>query len=152
METTFRINQTSRQFLARFLEELSLEQLNTIPQGFRNNIIWNIGHIVVTQQLLVYKLSGLPMYISDEIVAKYQKGTVPTSPVTQEEVNEIKGMLFSTIEQQKTDFELGIFKNFFEYTTQTGNFTIHNVKEAFEFNNFHEGLHIGVILQLKKLA
>lgn len=152
METTFRINQTSRQFLARFLDELSLEQLNAIPQGFNNNIIWNIGHIVVTQQLLVYKLSGLPMHLPADLIAKYQKGTAPTAPVTQEEVSQIKDVLFSTGDQLKSDFNSGFFKDFSEYTTQTGNFTLHNAKEAFEFNNFHEALHIGVILNLKKLV
>jgi hypothetical protein len=47
------------------------DQLNTIPEGYSNNLIWNIAHIVV-QQMLVYKLSGLPMMISDEMV-KYKK-------------------------------------------------------------------------------
>jgi len=34
----------------------SLEQLNKIPEGFNNNLIWNIAHCVVTQQLLCYKV------------------------------------------------------------------------------------------------
>ncbi len=152
METTFRVNQTSRNFLENFLENLSLDQLNKIPDNFKNNIIWNIGHIVVTQQLLVYKLSGLPMVVSDKLIAKYQKGTKPEEPATQKEVDEIRSLLFSTVEKAKKDYENSIFKNFMEYTTQTGNFTIHNVEEAFEFNNYHEALHVGVILQLKKFV
>jgi hypothetical protein len=36
-------------------------------------IIWNIGHIIVSQQLLVYKLSGLLMMVSDELVEKLQR-------------------------------------------------------------------------------
>jgi hypothetical protein len=41
-----------------------------IPEGYSNNLIWNIAHIIVVQQMLVYKLSGLPMMISDEMVEK----------------------------------------------------------------------------------
>jgi hypothetical protein len=35
----------------------TLEQLNKIPEGYNNNLIWNIAHVVVVQQMLVYKLS-----------------------------------------------------------------------------------------------
>jgi hypothetical protein len=41
-------------------------------EGYSNNLIWNIAHIIVVQQMLVYK-SGLPMMISDEMVEKYKK-------------------------------------------------------------------------------
>ena len=60
METSLRIFENNRNVYLRFLESFSLEQLNKIPQGFSNNIIWNIGHIEVTQQILIYKLSSLP--------------------------------------------------------------------------------------------
>lgn len=75
MKTSFKINLSSRNVLLTFLENYSLEQLNTIPEGFSNNLIWNIGHIVVVQQLLTYHLSGLPTMISEEMIAKYRKGT-----------------------------------------------------------------------------
>ena len=76
--------------VAPYLEKYTLEQLNTIPEGFSNTIFWNIAHIVVTQQLLVYKLSGLPMQVSDDLVEKYRKGTKPEQDATQEEVDLIK--------------------------------------------------------------
>ena len=38
-------------------------------------MIWNIAHCIVTQQLLTYKLSGLEGVISDEMIAKFRKGT-----------------------------------------------------------------------------
>ena len=77
MEVSFEINKTSRNILLKFLENYSLEQLNTIPEGFSNNLIWNIGHIIVVQQMLVYKLSNLPMHISDVMAEKFKKGTKP---------------------------------------------------------------------------
>lgn len=151
METTFDINETSRNVLLNFLNELTLKQLNTIPQGFKNNIIWNIWHIIVVQQLLVYNLSGLPMMVSDELIAKYRKGSSPNGDVTQNEVDELKGLLFSTLEKTKEDFQKEIFKTFNEFTTMTG-FKVTSAKSAMEFNNFHEGLHIGIIMQLRKFV
>ena len=75
MNFTETITYKNRIILKRFLEEISLDDLNKIPEGFSNNIIWNIAHVVVTQQLLVYKLSGLPMHVSEEMVAKYRNKT-----------------------------------------------------------------------------
>lgn len=149
MQTTFKINRTSRNTLSKFLENHSLEQLNTIPEGFSNNLIWNIGHVVVVQQMLVYKLSGLPMMISDEMVAKYMRGTKPESPVLQEEVDEIKTLLFSTLEKAEKDFADEIFKEYQEFTTMSG-FTVKNAQEAMTFNNYHEGVHTGIMMQIKK--
>ncbi|MFC4816180.1 MULTISPECIES: DinB family protein [unclassified Flavobacterium] len=149
MEYTFKINLLSRNVLLRFLENHTLEQLNKIPEGFSNNLIWNIGHMVVVQQMLVYRLSGLPMMVSDAMVAKYMKGTKPESDVTQEEVDEIKSLLFATLEQSKKDFENAIFKTYTEFTTSTG-YTVTSAKDAMEFNNYHEGMHTGIMMQIKK--
>jgi formate dehydrogenase maturation protein FdhE len=149
MLTTFEINLTSRNVLLKFLENYTTEQLNKIPEGFSNNLIWNIGHIVVVQQMLVYKLSGLPMMISDEMVAKYKRGTKPEIDVSQAEVDEIKKLIFLTLEQLKEDFANAIFENYTEFTTMSG-FKIENVKAAIEFNNYHEALHTGILMQIKK--
>lgn len=149
MQSTLDITQSSRNILFKFLEDNSLDQLNKIPDGFANNLIWNIGHIVVVQQMLVYKLSGLPMLVSDAMVEKYRKGTKPEAEVTQEEVNEIKQLLFATLEQSQKDFENDIFKNYSEFTTMSG-FAIRNAKEAMKFNNYHEALHTGIMMQIRK--
>lgn len=151
MNALFELTTTSRKLVAPFLEKYTLKQLNTIPEGFSNNIFWNVAHIVVTQQLLVYKLSGLPMHVSDEMVEKYRKGTKPEQEVTQSEVDELKELLFSTVEQMKNDYDNHVFQNYTEYPTSTG-FTLHSVEEAIKFNAFHEGLHIGILMSLRKLV
>jgi DinB superfamily len=151
MNQTLNVNTTSRNIIAKILDSHTVEQINKIPEGFSNNLIWNIAHVVVTQQLLVYKLSGLPMMVSDEIIEKYKKGSKPEHNVTQAEVDEIKSLLFSTIEKTKEDYEKGIFKNYQEYPTSTG-FVLKNVEDAIAFNNFHEGLHIGILMSLRKLV
>jgi Tfp pilus assembly ATPase PilU len=149
MNQTFDITRTSRKIVSQFLENHTLEQLNKIPEGFKNNLIWNIAHIVVTQQLLVYKFSGLPMMVSEELIQKYMKGTKPEHIATQGEVDEIKSLMSKTIDQTEEDFDNKIFKNYQEYPTSTG-FVLKNVEDAMIFNNFHEGLHIGIMMGLRK--
>lgn len=149
MQSTFEISHSSRNVLLNFLENHTLEQLNKVPEGFANNMIWNIGHVVVVQQMLVYKLSGLNMLVSDEMVDKYKKGTRPEASVSQEEIDEIKKLLFSTLEQAKEDFANDIFDEYMEFTTTSG-FHIKNAKCAMEFTNYHEGMHTGIMLQIKK--
>jgi hypothetical protein len=149
MEQTLDVNTTSRTMVSKFLENYTLDQLNKIPEGFSNNLIWNIAHIIVTQQLLVYKLSGLPVMVSEEMIEKYKKGTNPKQEATQAEVDEIKTLLFKTIEKTKEDYNNEIFKNYLEYPTSTG-FVLKSAEDAMTFNNFHEGLHIGIMMRIRK--
>ena len=150
MSFIFDVLSNTRKSLANILEKTSLEDLNKIPEGFKNNIIWNIGHIIVSEQLLVYKLSGLQSILSDEMIGKYRKDSKPEDSVTQEEVDDIKALLFSTIEKTQVDFDKKIFKQFNTYTVSTTGNTLTNVEEALQFVFFHEGLHIGYILALLK--
>lgn len=149
MNWAFDITLKNRAVLKSFIENFSLEELNKIPSGFNNNIIWNIAHTIAVQQSLIYRLSGLPTIVSEELIERFKKETKPERDLTQAEVDEIKGLLFSTVEKTKEDFDNEIFQNFHEYTVTTKN-TLTNVLEAIEFNNFHEGIHLGYILALKK--
>lgn len=149
METTFKITRTSREIYAKWLEKYSLEQLNKIPQGFSNNLIWNIGHIVVSQQLLVYAGSNQPMMVREEMLAKYRRGTKPEADATQEEVDEIKNLLFTTINKTEDDYKKGLFTSYNERTSELG-FLLSSAEMAIDFNNYHEAIHLGIMMQLKK--
>lgn len=149
MDWAFDITIKTRKFLNSFIENLSLSELNKVPDGFNNNIIWNIAHVIVTQQLLVYNLSGLPTIVSKEMIDSFRKGTRPLRDLNQAEVDAISNLLFSTIEKTKDDYDSKLFQTYNQYTVTTKN-TISNVEEAIEFNNFHEGIHLGYILALRK--
>ena len=150
MDFRLSVFEKTRGFYKNFLDRLSLEDLNKIPDGFKNNIIWNIGHIVVTEQLLLYRLSGMPTLVSDEMIEKYKIGTKPEAFVTQEEVDEISELLFSTIKKTQEDYNNNKFENYKEYTVSTTGNTLKNIDDAISFALFHEGIHLGYILALKK--
>lgn len=151
MDFTFDVFAKTRGFFKAYLEELSLAQLNAIPNGFNNNIIWNIGHSIVTEQILVYKLSGLKPNVSDALIEKYKKGTKPNGKATQEEVDELKVLAFSTIEHTKADFSTKVFSTYNEYTLSTTGNTLTNVNQAIQFALIHEGMHAGYILALLRV-
>ena len=151
MNSVFEVQKTIREILLKVLDNHSLEQLNKIPAGFSNNLIWNIGHCISSQQVLIYKLSGLPTLVSEEFINKYRKGTKPEDDVTQAEVDEIRTLLTTTLEQVQKDFANGIFQTYTEYTTSLG-FTLRNIEGALAFNNYHEGIHSGIIMSIRKFV
>jgi hypothetical protein len=79
----------------------------------------------------------------------YKKGSKPEHSASQSEVEEIKILLSKTIDQTEKDFDNGVFKNFEEYPTSTG-FLLKSTQDAMVFNNFHEGLHIGIMMSIRK--
>lgn len=128
---------------------MNVEALNHIPQGFNNNIIWNFGHIIVTQQILCYKLSGLDMHVDDEMIAMYRKGTKPEDIVGREEIEQLKQQAISTLDQFQKDLDSQLFQNYHEYTTSFGT-TLSNIEEGITFNGMHETLHLGYAMALRK--
>lgn len=151
MKEAFKTWRTNRTHYADALNDFSTEQLNKVPDGFENNLIWNIGHSIVTQQGLIYSLSGLKMNISNELYATYKSGTKPDRPITEAEIKELTLLLESTIPQTEKDFADGIFQTY-KYLKTSTRFEINDIESAIHFNNYHEGLHLGYIFSLKKLV
>ena len=151
MKTQFDILKTSRQLTLKVIKDLTLEQLHVIPDGFKNNIAWNVAHLVVTQQLLHYKLSGLDCLAPDELIELYKKGTFPTKTFSQEEFDEVTDLFVGLPDTLEEDFNQGIFENYNPYQTSTG-LVLDSFGTAVQFNNYHEGIHLGVILAIKKFV
>ncbi len=151
MKTQFELLIKSRELVLQVIDDLTIEQLQTIPKGFKNNIAWNVAHLVVTQQLLHYKLSGVNCLIPDDLIADFRKGTFPTRNFTNEEFDEIKDLLSALPETLIEDYEADIFQDYEEYQTSTG-FVLDSLETAIAFNNYHEGLHLGIIRSIKKLV
>lgn len=142
------IVQQTRKNCLNILDTFSIEEINHIPKGFNNNLAWNFGHIIVTQQLLCYGLSGLTPIISKEMISQYRKGTRPGEFVSPEELEKFKTLANTCIDRTIQDLDSGIFKEYKEYPTSYG-MTLHNIQEAITFNASHEALHFGTMISLK---
>ena len=153
MEKELEVIRASRNALLSLVEGLSTEQLNKIPTGFNNNLAWQIGHLVVSQQILCYKLSNNNLIIDTALVDKYKNGSKPESFISAAEIEQLKDYLISTINQLQADLKTNKFANYTPYTLSTyKNFKIASIADAIKFIISHEGLHFGCSLMMKKFV
>lgn len=68
----FEILKASRTRLLQLIETVDNKILFKIPENFNNNIVWQIGHCITSQQRHMYMRSGLPMHISQSPPLAYQ--------------------------------------------------------------------------------
>ncbi|NLR91229.1 MULTISPECIES: DinB family protein [Flammeovirga] len=144
---------TSRKLRKRFIslvESMSIEDLNYIPEGYNNNIIWNFGHNIVTHQLLCYNKSGLTPRIDEKWIKLFRKGSKPERDLTEDEIHELKKLSITLLEKLDEDLVKGVFRKYEKYVSGLG-VTITTVSEAIKFNNVHEGVHIGYALGMKRV-
>lgn len=149
MDKTFETIIRIRELSSVLLEEMTLDEINQIPKGFSNNILWNTGHMLVVLQKLTYGLSGNTLLLSDELINAFGKGTKPEEKYTQESYEKVKKLLVCTAKDLKQDYESGIFKAFNEFTTGLG-VKLTSIEEAIHFVSVHEAIHYGYMLALRK--
>lgn len=148
MQNHFEILKQTRENVIKLIDQFTADQLNEIPEGFSNNLIWNAGHILVTQQLLCYRLSNFECLIEEKLLELFCKGTKPEGDISQGDINYIKDQMRVTIGKLEADFMSGKFTGYNNYPTSYG-ITLKTIEEAIIFNNVHEGLHFGYMLALK---
>ena len=140
-----------RAFLLEGIKDLTNEQLNTIPQGYNNNIAWNLGHLVAAQQGICYKRANLTPHISEEFWEQFRTGSKPNGDLSADEIANIKSLFLSTMDVLDADYNSGIFGNYTAWTTRYA-VEIVTIDDALKFLPYHEGLHSGVINTMKKLV
>ena len=139
-----------RILLLRAVEPVSASEMLRIPAGYRNNILWNLGHIIVTQQLLHYGQSGLPLLVSDTLRDQFRRGTSPAEWTDAPDPGRLLELAIELPSRLDADYRAGRFADFEAYTTSSG-IVLADIDSAISFNNYHEGMHMGVISALKKL-
>jgi DinB superfamily len=150
MKDALEIIRKTRASFIGMTKNLSIEQMNLIPEGFNNNLIWNFGHIVVVQQGLCYGLAGLPQNVDKSLAIKYKKDSIPDSFISAEEFEALKSLSVSLIDTFEADIAKGIFPtNYQPFMTLLG-VEIDSLEKAISFNAYHEGLHYGYAMSLKR--
>jgi hypothetical protein len=149
MDKAIQTIKVTRQNVINILNNYSEDELNQIPEGYNNNLIWHLGHVIATQQLLCYGLSDVDLAVSRELVDKYRKGTKPESHVSSEEIELLKSLAISSLDAFSQDLNLGKFSDFRSYSTSYG-VSLNSLDEAVKFIVAHDALHFGYVMSMRR--
>lgn len=140
-----------RQFTLATIAGLTETQFNQIPEGYNNNIIWNVAHMIAAEQGVCYLRAGIPTVIPEEFYTAYKPGSKPEKTVSETEIESIKLLLLGSVDKLKRDLDAQIFDNYTPWATRYG-VEMNNINDALNFLPFHEGMHLGYIMALKRLV
>lgn len=141
----------TRELFIELLEGLTLEDINQIPAGFRNNIGWNFGHIVVSTQGLCYRRTNLLPDREIPFDAYYAKGTKPENWISAAEINTLKLQAIASVQQIEQDYNNGVFSRITPFATSTYGIEMDTIEEVLTMTLAHDNLHLGYANALKKV-
>jgi hypothetical protein len=136
------------------IRERTLQQLEMIneaiadqmPSGYSNTLRWNIGHILTVQENLCFKLIGEPFGLPEDFPAFFANGTRPgdwnSAPPTLET---LKSLLIEQPLRIKQKLALRLEEKLAQPFKG-----IDTLRGVIGFSLYHEGVHTGIIMGLRK--
>ena len=132
---------------------LSEGQVNSVPEGFNNNILWNLGHIYLVQELFAFAFIPEPMLSPDGFSDLFGRGTKPSDwkvqPPTLPELIQLLEDQTSRIEEKlNSRLDEVVAKPF----AMPSGLILKTVGEFLTFSMYHEGMHFQTINILKRFS
>ncbi|MDR6551542.1 DinB family protein [Paenibacillus qinlingensis] len=142
-----------RKSTIKAVEGLSEDTIDAMPEGFNNNIRWNLGHIIFVQEKFAFHFIGEPLQVPENFERLFAKGTKPAD--WNEELPSLETLLALLVEQPKRiqsilhdRLDESVAKPF---TTGNG-LLLTTIGEFLNYTLYHEGMHFNSITLLKRFA
>jgi hypothetical protein len=134
------------------IDFMTEDQADVIPSGFNNSMRWNLGHILVSQEQLMYYFGmNQPGEVSKQTVEAFRRGTSPhdwsDAPLS---LSEIQMQLQEQKERMKTVFPGKLAQpaaKIFDLGKQR---ELKTLGDLFVFSLWHEGFHQGISRSIKR--
>ena len=135
----------ARTSIAKTLEDVSSEACNVIPEGFNNNIHWQLGHILVAADMFILKGNEVA---PAEFKAFFSNGTKPAD--WSADVPSVETVL--ALLQKQAEVIQGIDSSTFDTKLETPMFGNETVGDFAAIGAFHESFHAGQIHAMKRVV
>ncbi|MFP7253957.1 DinB family protein [Terribacillus goriensis] len=137
---------TYRMELLQLAKSFTEEEADIIPQGFRNNVRWNLGHVFLDQYLWIQALTKEEAPIPNDFKDWFSYGTT-TADFTDNTPTFTD--LISLLQTQPDQiFEMYADRMDEEY--QAIDMGMETIEQVLVRTIFHEGMHLQAILDIKK--
>ncbi|WP_308636343.1 DinB family protein [Paenibacillus silvisoli] len=138
----------------KLMEGVTEEAANRVPDGFRNTIRWQLGHIYVVLERFAFQYIGLPLNRPEGFKEMFEFGSSPLNWAEEAVVpslEELKQLLSEQLGRIEEALESRLQEKVAQpYTTSSG-ITLSSPEEFLSMNLYHEGMHLSVIKVYKSL-
>ncbi len=142
---------TGHGLVIRSIDGLSDDQMTTTPEKMKNNILWNVGHVAHVMTSLVHRPAGKDMIVPAEWTPMFKNGSSPADWASVPNVGEVVEIFKGSVPKALEDLNSGALDSFNGFDLFPG-YRIDSVDHALAFHAFHTGIHLGMVLNLKKLV
>lgn len=145
------IKQIREVSLNLYINKLPMDSLLKIPEGYNNNIIWNVGHMISVSYSLNFSIAGLTPPCELEMIKKFKKGSFPIE-YSQNDISWIKNHLIYSIDEIDKAWEENKVQTItLPITTDLGNI-VSTPSDALAMTLAHDMLHFERIRLFRKLT
>jgi hypothetical protein len=129
------------------------DKADVVPSGWKNNLRWHLGHLILTPHLLTYGLLKEDLVVPATWRPLFAKDTSPLNWTTGETVPSYEQLLSEFIPRTEALFE-SMAPRVLEpyptpYTTTPG-VVLESPLHSLNFSQIHDGLHVGMIFALRR--
>lgn len=138
-------------FVSKSCDGLSDAQLLKTPPGLRNNILWNMGHLIVDNSDMLYRPAGLEPPHPESFTPRFAAGTSPGEWPEPPSPAAVKSVFADLPRRLKDDVASGRFQSF-KATAVVSGWPVNDFDETLVYVAVHTGIHLGVIMTLRRLV
>jgi hypothetical protein len=140
-----------REITLHTANSLPEDQINLIPKGFNNSIIWNFGHILIVQEQLAVNFGKIKPQLPSVYLHYFGQHTDPSSwkdapPRYSDILSFLKSQTKHIIESLGTRIDEKLTKPF-----NRNGLSMHTIGELLIYSVYHEGVHIGTVNSMVKV-
>ena len=135
------------------VKQLSESQADSVPEGFNNNIRWNLGHVYLVQERFAFGFAQEPMLMPQGFTDLFGRDTRPSEwkvqPPTLPDLIQLLEDQTSRIEEKLSNrLDEAVVKPF----AMPSGLTLRTIGEFLTFSMYHEGMHVQTIKMLKRFS
>lgn len=146
----FGLFERTRKSILGYTAELTPEQRSIVPTGFNNNIYWQLGHIMVVTDMILFGFSGKSGEVPAEYKTFFGPGTKPADWTTEAPAWEELLDLFAKQTHLVRETFAGQIN---EPVANKENFAkADTIGDLLELNTMHESSHSGMVNAMSKLV
>lgn len=125
---------------------------DVVPLGWKNNLLWHVGHLVLVPRMLTDRLSGKDISAWKEYGELFGRGTSPLDwkdvhvPSLETLCHQLRTDVIEVLDSYESTYRMTFEKPF---KTQT-DVELGSVIDSLRFSLFHNGVHLGMMMRLVK--